>query len=50
MLSNRPYAPARTPHQALNELRTCARTQFDPAVVTALHTEITTDSTTELAA
>lgn len=32
MLSNRPYAPAKTPAQAWDELRRCAGTQFDPQV------------------
>ncbi len=31
----RPYAPAKTPREALTELRRCAGTQFDPAVVKA---------------
>jgi diguanylate cyclase (GGDEF)-like protein len=33
MTSGRPYAAARTPREALDELRRCAGTQFDPAVV-----------------
>jgi diguanylate cyclase (GGDEF)-like protein len=33
MTSGRPYAAARTPQEALDELRRCAGTQFDPAVV-----------------
>src|SRR5687768_6562181 len=33
MTSGRPYAAARTPGEALDELRRCAGTQFDPAVV-----------------
>ena len=33
MTSGRPYAAARTPVEALDELRRCAGTQFDPAVV-----------------
>ena len=33
MTSDRPYAAARTPEEALDELRRCAGTQFDPAVV-----------------
>ena len=33
MTTERPYAPSRTPQEALEELRACAGTQFDPAVV-----------------
>ena len=33
MTSARPYAASRTPQEALDELRRCAGTQFDPAVV-----------------
>jgi diguanylate cyclase (GGDEF)-like protein len=33
MLSNRPYSPAKTTHEALAELRRCAGTQFDPSIV-----------------
>jgi two-component system cell cycle response regulator len=33
MTAGRPYAPPRTPQEALDELRRCAGTQFDPAVV-----------------
>jgi two-component system cell cycle response regulator len=33
MTSERPYAARRTPQEALDELRACAGTQFDPAVV-----------------
>ena len=32
----RPYAPARSVDEALHELRRCAGSQFDPAVVNAL--------------
>jgi len=32
MTSGRPYAAPRTPQEALDELRSCAGTQFDPAV------------------
>jgi two-component system, cell cycle response regulator len=35
MLTARVYAPARSPEEALAELRRCAGTQFDPAVVAA---------------
>jgi HD-GYP domain-containing protein (c-di-GMP phosphodiesterase class II) len=35
MVSERPYAPARTRAAALDELRRCAATQFDPDVVAA---------------
>ena len=33
MISNRPYAPAKTLEAALAELRRCAGTQFDPEIV-----------------
>ena len=33
MISNRPYAPQRTTEEALAELRRCAGTQFDSAIV-----------------
>lgn len=36
MVSRRPYAPPSTAEQALAELRSCAGSQFDPAVVEAL--------------
>ena len=36
MTSDRPYRPARSPGDALDELRSCSGTQFDPAVVEAL--------------
>ena len=36
MTAERPYAAARTPEEALDELRRCAGTQFDPAVVETL--------------
>ena len=35
MISDRPYQTPRTPEEALQELRRCAGTQFDPAVVAA---------------
>ncbi|WP_029214839.1 bifunctional diguanylate cyclase/phosphohydrolase [Kallotenue papyrolyticum] len=37
MTSERPYRRARQPHEALRELQRCAGTQFDPAVVAAMH-------------
>ena len=36
MTADRPYRQARSVPDALEELRRCAGTQFDPAVVTAL--------------
>lgn len=36
MTNAQPYRPARSPGQALDELRRCAGTQFDPVVVDAL--------------
>jgi two-component system, cell cycle response regulator len=35
MTASRPYRPARSADEALHELRACAGTQFDPAVVEA---------------
>jgi diguanylate cyclase (GGDEF)-like protein len=35
MIANRPYRAARTVEEALDELRRCSGTQFDPAVVDA---------------
>jgi diguanylate cyclase (GGDEF)-like protein len=35
MISRRPYSPALSPDAAMEELRRCAGTQFDPAVVEA---------------
>ena len=35
MTTDRPYGAARTPQDALAELRRCAGTHFDPAVVRA---------------
>jgi two-component system cell cycle response regulator len=34
IIADRPYSPARTIEEALAELRRCAGTQFDPAIVT----------------
>ena len=42
MVTNRPYREAVDLPQALEELKRCAGTQFDPAVVTALTTVLTT--------
>jgi HD-GYP domain-containing protein (c-di-GMP phosphodiesterase class II) len=40
MLSRRPYSPALTPEAAMEELRRCAGTQFDPAVVEAFRAAV----------
>jgi two-component system, cell cycle response regulator len=40
MTSNRPYRPARSVEEALEELRRCAGTQFDPAIVAAFLAEL----------
>jgi diguanylate cyclase (GGDEF)-like protein len=40
MITHRPYSPARCVDEALAELRACAGTQFDPAVVDAFFEEI----------
>ncbi|NQU76879.1 MAG: hypothetical protein HQ546_11260, partial [Planctomycetes bacterium] len=37
MMSDRPYCQARSVAEALGELRRCAGTQFDPAVVELTH-------------
>jgi PAS domain S-box-containing protein len=39
MTSDRPYRPAMTIDRALEELRSCASSQFDPQVITALLAE-----------
>ncbi|HEX2161325.1 MAG TPA: HD domain-containing phosphohydrolase [Thermoleophilaceae bacterium] len=41
MTSGRPYRTARTPAEALAELRRCSGTQFDPEVVDALEAVVT---------
>jgi len=41
MTSDRPYRSAGSQEDALAELRRCSGTQFDPAVIDALHTELT---------
>ena len=43
MTQMRPYAPPRTVDEALHELRRCAGTQFDPAVVVALESVLATE-------
>src|SRR5690606_31580593 len=40
MISARPYKPARTVHDALQELERCAGSQFDPEVVAAFRRAI----------
>jgi HD-GYP domain-containing protein (c-di-GMP phosphodiesterase class II) len=40
IVSDRPYRAARTPEEALVELRRCAGEQFDPAVVDAFEAAI----------
>ena len=40
MITHRAYSPARSVDEALAELRACAGTQFDPAVVAAFFDEI----------
>ncbi len=40
LTSSRPYRPARSPEEALAELRRCAGKQFDPRVVEALAEDI----------
>jgi HD-GYP domain-containing protein (c-di-GMP phosphodiesterase class II) len=35
MTTNRAYRPPRSPTEAMDELRACARTHFDPEVVSA---------------
>jgi HD-GYP domain-containing protein (c-di-GMP phosphodiesterase class II) len=40
--SERPYSPARSPDAALEEIRECAGSQFDPRVVQALDRVIRT--------
>jgi diguanylate cyclase (GGDEF)-like protein len=42
MTTARPYSPARSVEEALEELRACSGTQFDPAIVAALCHEVTT--------
>jgi HD-GYP domain-containing protein (c-di-GMP phosphodiesterase class II) len=42
MISNRPYSPSKSTDQAVAELRRCAGTQFDPAVVQAFE-QVTAD-------
>jgi HD-GYP domain-containing protein (c-di-GMP phosphodiesterase class II) len=49
MISNRPYSPSKTTGQALAELRRCAGTQFDPAIVQAFE-QVTADNARPLTA
>ncbi len=42
IVSDRPYRAARSPQEALAELRRCAGTQFDPAVVAAFELMVAT--------
>jgi HD-GYP domain-containing protein (c-di-GMP phosphodiesterase class II) len=44
MTTNRPYRQARSVSDALGELRECAGTQFDPAVVSALIRVVESDA------
>jgi HD-GYP domain-containing protein (c-di-GMP phosphodiesterase class II) len=44
MTSDRPYGLARSVASALEELSSCAGSQFDPAVVAAFHEEIVASS------
>jgi HD-GYP domain-containing protein (c-di-GMP phosphodiesterase class II) len=50
MRATQAYRRARTREQALAELRRCAGSQFDPAVVDALFTELTVPDAVEQAA
>ena len=43
MITNRPYRAALTPEAALQELRLCCNTQFDPRVVEALERVLDAD-------
>jgi HD-GYP domain-containing protein (c-di-GMP phosphodiesterase class II) len=36
MIRDRPYCAARTPEEAIAELRSCSGTQFEPQVVDAV--------------
>jgi two-component system cell cycle response regulator len=47
--TERPYSPALGPESALEELRRCAGTQFDPEVVASLERVLRTASAEELA-
>jgi two-component system cell cycle response regulator len=40
MTDDRPYQPAKSPQEAVTELRRCSGTRFDPGVVDAICTEI----------
>ena len=49
MLSERPYDSGRSVESALAELVRCAGSQFDPAVVAALHAEVAESALAEVA-
>ena len=49
MTTDRSYRSARSPTDAIHELRTCAGTHFDPQVVTALTSLLTPEATSEQA-
>ncbi len=44
MISDRPYRAARSHHEALDELRQCAGTQFDPDIVAAFDATIAAEA------
>ncbi len=43
LITNRPYRAALTPEAAMEELRRCCNTQFDPRVVEALERVLDAD-------
>jgi diguanylate cyclase (GGDEF)-like protein/putative nucleotidyltransferase with HDIG domain len=48
MVLDRAYRPARSPHAAIAELRRCAGSQFDPAIVAAFMEELVVSSSVEV--